>query len=294
MAALLVLDEGTSEYSGWTLDMRDALRGVFPENRRFLQSTAPVGLAISPDGNRVLVRRSAAQSSGADQLSVAQSGGRSEVPVRFPGGSSATSGLTRSRFKLARRCRLGFSSGWLMCGRALRRTHSPYPTPGSRTSTHSPTMAGPGFSLMVEQSRFRLGVTAPRSFNVPDWYLAANGLESSPDGKAIAVVGWNAATSDSTGLKILTLSDAKFLPWATWSSEGAIYRWLPDGSITVANFEAQQAMTLYRVRGPGQVERLGTVPRQLTFSVSFSDDMRRISLVTNEPRGDIWMSTVVR
>ncbi len=26
----LVLDEGTSEYTGWTLDLRDALRGVFP------------------------------------------------------------------------------------------------------------------------------------------------------------------------------------------------------------------------------------------------------------------------
>jgi hypothetical protein len=291
----LVVDEGSSKYSGWTLDMRDALRGVFLENRRFLQSTAPLGLAISPDGNRLLVRRSAAQSAGAEQLSVAQSGGGSEVPVRVSGrllGYQWTDSVT---VQIGERMPTGIQLRLVDARTGAPRNSFTVPDSGIQDFDALPNDAwswipSDGRTIKVQAK----GDTAPRSFNVPDWYLLANGLESSPDGKAIAVVGWNAATYDSTGLRILTLSDGKFLPWSTWFSEGTIYRWLPDGSIAVANFEVQQAMTLYRVRGPGQVERLGAVPRQLAFSVSFSDDMRRISLVTNERRGDIWMSTVVR
>jgi len=290
----LVVDEGSSQFSGWTLDLHDALRGVFPEKARLLQSTAPLSLAISPDGNRVLLRRSGAQSTGTVQLSVL--GGGSEVPIRLSGRLLGYQWIDSVTLQIGEKIPTGIQ---------LRLVDARTGTPGSSFSVPDSEiqdfdalphdawawLLSDGQTIKVQAH----GDTAPRSFKIPDWYLGADGLESSPDGKALAVVGWNAATSDSTGLKVLTLSDGKYSTWATWFSEGTIFRWLPNGSIGVANFEVQGALTFYLVRGPGQVERLGTVPRQLEFRASFSDDMRRIGLVTNERRrGDIWMSTVVR
>jgi hypothetical protein len=52
-------------------------------------------------------------------------------------------------------------------------------------------------------------------------------------------------------------------------------------------------MTLYRVRGPRRVDRLGTIPRPVT-SFSASKDLRRAAVVTQEYHGDAWMSRVVR
>lgn len=139
----------------------------------------------------------------------------------------------------------------------------------------------------------RPGDAAPRIFPTPDWYAAAFTLDPSPDGKQVAFVGWNAPSVDSAGLSVMSLSDGKSTPWMAAFAEGAEARWLPDGSILFLVWESQETVALYRLRGPGRVERLGTIPRPVT-GLSVSDDLRRAVVQTREYHGDAWISKVVR
>jgi hypothetical protein len=290
----LVLDEGTSEYSGWTLDLRDALRGVFPENRRLLQSTVPIALGLSPDGNRVVIKRDDSESSGGGILSVMPFGGGPETPLKVSGtllgwgwldsvtmsfGEKVSgvvqfslidvrSGERRNRFTLADSAILGGTplseNGWAW-------------------------LPVDGRSINVQQ-----GDSAPRIFPVPDWYQTVFFIRSSPKGNELAFAGWNTTTFDSVRLSVLSLPDGKVTPWATWFCEGTQARWLPDGSLGVQVLETQHSIAVYHVLAPGRVERLGKIPRRIQPGSALSADLRRIVLVTTESHGDAWMSTVVR
>jgi hypothetical protein len=46
-----VLDEGSTEFDLWGLDVSEAVRGVFPEQKRLLHSTSAISVWLSPDGN---------------------------------------------------------------------------------------------------------------------------------------------------------------------------------------------------------------------------------------------------
>lgn len=91
----------------------------------------------------------------------------------------------------------------------------------------------------------------------------------------------------------MSLSDGRFTFWQAMAGENAVLRGLPDGSILLRLYVGQESVTLYRLRSPGRMERLGTFPRRLT-SVVVSSDLRRAAVRTLDAHGDAWMSTVVR
>lgn len=146
-----------------------------------------------------------------------------------------------------------------------------------------------GRSIKVQQ-----GDSGPRTFQVPDWYQTVFSIRSSPNGNELAFAGWNTTTFDSVRLSVLSLTDGKVTPWATWFAEGAPTIWLPDGTLAVQVLESQHSIAVYHVLAPGRVERLGTIPRRIQPWSGLSADLRRIVLVTSESHGDAWMSTVVR
>jgi tRNA A-37 threonylcarbamoyl transferase component Bud32 len=290
----LVLDEGTSEYTGWTLDLRDALRGVFPENRRLLQSTVPIVLGLSRDGNRVVIKRDDSETSGGGILSVMPFGGGPETPLKVSGtllgwgwldsvtmslGEKVSgvvqfslidvrSGERRNRFTLADSAILG----------------------GTPLSEHGwAWLPVDGRSINVQQ-----GDSTPRIFPVPDWYQTVFSIRSSPEGNELAFAGWNTTTFDSVRLSVLSLADGKVTPWATWFCEGTLAFWVPDGTLGVQVLESQHSIAIYHVLAPGRVERMGKIPRRIQPGSAISADLRRIVLVTMESHGDAWMSTVVR
>jgi dipeptidyl aminopeptidase/acylaminoacyl peptidase len=146
-----------------------------------------------------------------------------------------------------------------------------------------------GRSIRIE----RHGEAAPTSLPVSDWYIGATGVDAAADGLALAFLGYDAATFDSLGLSVMSLPDGKVTRWAAIFGENAGVRVLPDHSILLRIWDTQESVTLYRLRGPGQVERLGTIPRAVT-SFSVSDDLRRATVVTHEYSGDAWLHRVVR
>ncbi|MEP7326093.1 MAG: protein kinase [Gemmatimonadota bacterium] len=291
----LVLDEGTTEYGAWTLDLRDALRGAFTEDHRLLRSTTPVTTGITGDGNRVLIRRTGGASASGDQLSVAPFGGGSETPLPFSGSLLGFSRGTDSvTIALGEKTPAGVRLTLSDLRTGARR--GPVVIPDSAITDFAPLPDGgwawvpsDGQSISVQ----RHGDAAPRTFPIPDWYSSAFSLGLSPDGGEVAFIGYDVATYDSLGLSVMSLGDGKVTPWVTYFGENVNFGWLPDHSILLRLWESQETVTLYRVRGPGQVEKLGTIPRAVT-SFGVSDDLHRATVVTREYHGDAWMSRVVR
>ena len=59
--------------------------------------------------------------------------------------------------------------------------------------------------------------------------------------------------------------------------------------------ERGEEPTLYRVRGPGEIERLGSVPRQVSgIEVFATPELKRAVVTVYERRSDAWMTRVVR
>ncbi|HTY05656.1 MAG TPA: hypothetical protein VMC86_03985, partial [Gemmatimonadales bacterium] len=50
---------------------------------------------------------------------------------------------------------------------------------------------------------------------------------------------------------------------------------------------------LYRLRGPGRVESLGAVPREL-YGFSVSADLRHAAVATRDYHADAWLYRVIR
>jgi hypothetical protein len=122
--------------------------------------------------------------------------------------------------------------------------------------------------------------------------MRAIGLGASRDGSKLAIVGWSAPDGDSLGLSVLSASDGSDSHWSTVFGEDGGLDWLTDGSILLFNQATNDTYTLQRIRGPGQIEQLGSIPRPIT-GASVSRDLRRMSIITRDRHGDAWSMRVV-
>jgi len=116
------------------------------------------------------------------------------------------------------------------------------------------------------------------------------GVAASPDGQRLALTA-QLNSSATVQLSVLSLGDTIPVPWATiHPAYSTASRWLPDMTLLVTIWEGG-IPTLYRVRGPGRVERLGTAPRTLT-DITVTDNLRDAAVVTRDQRSDIFLSRV--
>jgi len=138
---------------------------------------------------------------------------------------------------------------------------------------------------------WRAGDERPRDLPLPAGVESIWRLSTASDGARVVTVGWN-ATEDSMRVDMLSLVDGRATHWATLSGEGASRPVvLADGTVTIAVAETQDVNVLYRLRGPGRVERVGSIPRPV-IGLTESVDGRRVVVSTMEPRGDIWLAHV--
>jgi Tol biopolymer transport system component len=127
----------------------------------------------------------------------------------------------------------------------------------------------------------------------PDWFTLLTNVSASPDGKRLAYTGWDAATYDTLRVDVVPLDGSAAVRWAAHFGESGHAVFQKDGSLMFPAFETQESVTLYRITGAGQEQRLGTVPRPVT-SVIPSRDPRRLTVVVRDYHGDAWMSRVVK
>ncbi|HEV2181799.1 MAG TPA: hypothetical protein VGR59_15835, partial [Gemmatimonadaceae bacterium] len=58
-------------------------------------------------------------------------------------------------------------------------------------------------------------------------------------------------------------------------------------------FETEQTAAIYRLHGPGRMERLGTIPRPV-FDVSVANDLRRAVVTVRDYHADAWMTRILK
>ncbi len=286
--------DGTNHHELWALELADALHGQFAAERRLLSSTSFAAGGVSPDGSRVLLGRR-----------VAGVGGERYVfaVVPFAGGHEvdlASSGIP--------------AFGWMPEGASFwygertgvgMRIITVDARTGARLGAFAisdstvidlSALPGGGWAWIPPSLHiFRIqrpDEREPRDFPMPNGERSLIGVRAAPVGSQVATMGW---TADLESLKVHVISppDGRATRWATFFAETGRMQWLADGSIMAGMMESQRVVTLYRVRGPGRVQKVGVIPRPVEF-VSVSRDGHRAAVGTVDTRRDIWLARVER
>ena len=125
----------------------------------------------------------------------------------------------------------------------------------------------------------------------PAWYSSLARVRASQDGQRVAYTGWNSTTWDTLRVATIGLTGGPETPWVSAFAEGGDVTWLADGSLLYQVREGAEILTLYHVRAPGRVERLGSIPWH-AWAAEVSRDLRRAAVTIQDYRADAWLSSV--
>jgi hypothetical protein len=286
----MVMDEGTYEFNVWSLDFADLLKGTYSDDRRVAHASSPVNAFISPDGARLLIRKSVPVGGNhvETRFSIMPFAGGPESaigganPVAAFWSDSVTVGMSRQTpagLHLAEidvrtnavRNEMDLPDSVLTWARALPDGWAWIPAAGDK--------------LVVR----RAGKT--REYPKPQWYAFLFELNVDPARNRIFLGGNDRTTGDSLGLSVLNLADGSATMWATTFAELARTTVLDDGSVFLQVSRTQESLSFYKVTGPGQLQSLGDSPRPLR-QVSVTRDMKHATALERDYRADAWMSKV--
>jgi hypothetical protein len=293
--ATLMFGEGTTEYDVFAGDFRDAIAGTLPKDRAILHTTVAPHVFISPDGARLLVGRVDGSTTGEWRWSVMPTAGGSESTIS--GGGVGSTAYWTDAVTIA--MREHSSQGWRMSLLDVRTNarRALLTIPDSTTEDEFSPLPNGGWAWVAPGGRSIAlqgpGQPSPVQLAVPPWYATAFRVGASTDGHRLGLVGWSAPSGDSIGLSVLSSPDGREARWSTTFGEDAGFDWLADGSILFYIQATADTYTLERIRGPGQVEHLGSVPRPIS-GITVSRDLRRMSVITRDQHGDAWSMRVVK
>ena len=289
----MAVDDGSYSYSVVALGLPDLLRGKLPSGAPLLQASNPVGAIVSPDGARLLLRRTLPAAGGVSEvrLSVSPFGGGAESPVTVAG--RVTSAFWEDSVTLAIGAQTPSGLHHALVDVRTGAARNPLDLPDSTVGGITALPAGwawipPGRDrILVEQGGRRIEIPKPA------WFANLIGVDASPDGRRLVYTGWGASTEDSIRVDVVPAEGGAATPWTTAFAEAGGAEWLTDGSLLFRVWTGQETVALLRVTGPAQVERLGTVPHAAR-SISVSRDLKRATLGWGEYHGDAWLYRVVR
>jgi hypothetical protein len=289
----LVLDDGTDEYNIWAVSLPEALKGKVPETARLARGSNRMRAQMSPGGNRVLLARDLPSANGGVErrYSILPCGGGTETPVNTSGGVQFISWRDSVSVQFGRQTPTGLHL--TLTDVRDGSVKSSLDLPDSLVLDAAALADGwawvPAANDRVVIQRGGKTVEIP----IPAWFLAVGRVSVDPAQRQVAMMGWNRATSDSLGVAVAPIEGGKAVLWgASFAEEGSM-KFLDDGSIYFTPFDTPLSQVLYRVRGPGQMERLGAVPRT-TEGVSASGDLKRAAITESVHHGDAYMSRVVQ
>jgi hypothetical protein len=291
--ATLVIDDGTSDYQLWATDLADALANKFPENRRLLRASTRVSAQISPEGGRLLLTRTLPSSTGRSErrFSVMPFGGGTESPLNLPGSPRGALWSDSVTVAFASPTPTGLHVGLVDV-----RTG---PVPGGidlpDSLVQGVTRLADGWAWIPATGDRVIVERAGRQVEIPKlkWFGDLTGVDVDPSGQHLVFSGWNTGTNDSIGVAVVSVDGGIPVMWTSTYAEGGGARFLSDGSVLFQFRPTQESMALLRVRGPGNLTRLGTLPRPVE-GVSVSDDLKRVTILESAYHGDAYMSRIVR
>jgi len=281
--ATILYDDGTEEFDVWAAGLRDVLRGNRPKES-LLHTTLRPRAWLSSDGNRVLLARPDVTG---QQLRVLSLDGKPET-ILFDKRADRRSNWADSVTVAIAEKDTGGS--WRFSLKDVRTRVSRESFLVSDWSLEGFRWIPPGGWLWSAKRTFRIRPTrgAPRDIALPSWCQELLEFDVSPDGRRLAVVGWKASTADSIGVSVFSLADGAETLWATVRGEGGGVQWMNDGSLLFDLQATVDSHDLLAIRGPGQIERLGTIPWPTMQHIYVSRDGRRIVFVSRNELADVW------
>ena len=289
----LVVDDGTQDYSLWAIRLADALKGKFDETQRLLRTSTRVAAQLSPDGGRVLLGRTLPSSTGGAErrFSVLPFGGGGETTLNIPGSPRGAVWADSVTVSVTSQTTAGIRVTLLDV-----RTGSAVRSMDLADSLAKSVIALPDGWAWIPAAQDRVVVQrGGRTSDIPKapWFGQLVGLTADPSGQRLAMTGWNTGTWDSVGVAVVPAGGGTPTLWAKSAAEQVGASFLGDGSVLFAPWDTPESAVLYKVRGPGQIERLGSVKRP-TAGISAARDLQRITLLESNYHGDAYMSRIVR
>jgi hypothetical protein len=291
--ATLIIDDGTQEYSLWALGLPEALQGRFAETGRLAKTSTRLGTQLSPDGGRLLLVRNLPSSSGQSErrFSILPFGGGSETSLNTPGSTRGAFWADSVTVGVVSQTAAGIHLGLVdvrtgTAGRAVD-------IPDSLARSAVPLPDGwawiPARTDKVIVQRGSGTVEIPK----PAWFGELVSVVADRNGAHLVLTGWNAGTYDSLGVAVAPLDGGPPVMWGATAAEGGGATFLDDGSVLFAPRDTPESTVLYRIRSPGHLERLGSVPRP-NAGLSVSRDLKRVAVLESNYHGDAYMSRIVR
>jgi len=291
--ATLVIDDGTSDDQLWAVTLADAMANRFAAERSRLRGSTRLSTELAPDGQRILLRRTLASAGGGSEVryTIMPFEGGAEVPLNLTGRLRWAWWVDSVTVAYASQTATGqhvglvdVRSGPLANGLDLADSLARGVTPVAGGWAWIPSS---GDRAVVERGGRRIEIAMPR------WFDGIFDISVDASHSRLAMVGWNTGTNDTLGVAVAPLDGGTPTMWATAYSEGGAMKFLADGSVLLQNRPTQESMALLQLRGPGDIRRLGVIPRPVA-GVSISDDLKRALIVERNYHGDAWMSRIVR
>ena len=288
----MTVDDGSYTFSVIAAAVPDLLKGTMPSGAPLMQASNRLGAIVSPDGQRLLMRRYVAGATGGDEmrLSVAPFAGAPETPLNATGkviGAGWADSVNVSVFSLTaaggRLSRIDVRSG--ASGQSLTFPDSTIASASALPNGWAWIPAGRD-RIVVEQDGKRHEIAKPA------WYAGMFHVDASPDGKQLLMVGW-APSGDTLGLDVVPAGGGTPVAWSRGFGEDATASWLTDGSIAFVVWSSSDAAAVRQVTGPGQSKLVGALGHVANV-VSLSRDLARATITWRDYRGDAWMYRVVR
>ncbi len=289
----MTVDDGSYSFSVIAANVSDLLKGTLPAGAPLMQASNRVSAVVSPDGERLLMRRSVPTPNGGDEvrLSVAPFTGGAESPLNATGTvvsaqwvDSVTVAVSTLTADGARFARTDVRTGAV--SQSLQLTDS---TVGGATALSDGWAWLPRNRdrIIIELAGKRHEIPKPR------WYAAINQIDASPDRTRLLMVGWSAATGDSLRIDVVPVAGGAPVEWTRTFAEDGAATWLADGSIAFTVWSSADAAALHQLTGAGQQVTLGGLTH-VANGISLSKDLARATIMWREYRGDAWMYRVVK
>jgi hypothetical protein len=288
----MVMDEGTFDHSVWAVPLADAIKGTLADERRIAHASTAVGSTISPDGARLLMRRTVPTTGGHSETrySVMPFEGGAETPLPVAGE------LLRAAWSDSQHVAASVSTP-----RGARLSEVDVRTGAQRNVLELPDSVLADFAALsngwawIPVTRDRIIVSEAgrrREFPMPQWYAGIFQLASDPARHRVLYVGFGRATNDSASVGVLSLDDGKQTIWATHFAEGARIASITAHQALFSVSTTQDSWSLFALDGPGQETPLGTIGRPL-WGLSVSADLARATVMVLDYRADAWLNRVV-
>ena len=280
-----VVDDGSTTYAVAAADLSDLLKGSSAAMRPTLEASRDLGAIVSPDGQRLLIRRAVPSSEPLDALrySIAPFEGGPETPLDLRGRLIGADWIdpdtlfvlttvgAKGRFD-RRDVRTGVVSSALDIPDSTFRGMGPLPD---------------GW-VWIPKTQDRVIVERPggkrHEIPKPAWFDGIFEVDASSDGSRLLIIGY---TSSELGLAVVPTAGGDASMWHHGPHPRLWAAWLADGSIALAAWSSDNAVTIHRLTGVGRDSTLGQI-RHVASDFNVSKNMKRAVIGWSDYRGDAW------